>query len=953
MISSSINEKLFFNQSIEELVYYFKTNLETGLNPNEINIRQLKYGLNELPKVKKSYWKIYLSPFFNFLIIILIISSLIIILLGDYFSTIITLFVIFINSAIAIIQQYRAQKALESLKKISTLKATVIRNGHKIQVLNKDLVPGDIIIIKSGDKIPADGRIFESSDLTIEEAPLTGESEPVEKNCEIISDNDVFIHHQTNMVFMGTFVDTGKAKILVTNTGTKTEIGKISYSLNEMGSIEEIPLVKKLNRLGYILGSVVFINCFILIIYQIIFLDKNINRVLIDSILIAMNIVPVNLPLVTTLVIITGVLKMAQSGVIIKNLTSIESLGRVSVLCSDKTGTITKNEMCVQKFWLNEKEYDVDGSGYEINGQIYLDGNMIDLSDNPNFQKFIASIVVNNTAELLFEGINKSINHKFQKAIKQIIGSPTEAALLVLAEKAGYKIDNIRKNFKVIREFPFTSELKKMSSICKLDTLEDSYLLFSKGAAEIILEDSSFIEIDGKVEEMNDEIRYKLVDMIFQRASEGYRILSIAYKNLDKYDELDREKLEKNLIYLGFVSIMDPPRFEVKQSVKVCKYAGIKVIMITGDHPLTAKTIASSIGILDESEREMVVEGLSIKYFKRNQFQNITVYSRVNPSDKELIVEQYQKMEKVVAMTGDGINDALALKKAEIGIAMGIKGTDIAKETADIILTDDNFTSIVKGIQIGRGIFSNIRLLIYFFICLNLMEGFIYFFYSFIPIFEIFSSNWQHVYIFTIIHGLISLGLVIDKPPKDIMNEMPRNGEEILNKNIWIILIIHSFLMGIGVVFALQLTLGNFIPLNEFNINPSLSYFPPSIVTIKEGEILEMKARTMFFTTVFITETNFIWAVRRLNKSIIKSIKEEFNITLFTICMFTLGIHVLLVLFSYPVNTVINDQWNLPLQLNFLFLSPYDWLICIFLSFPGLFGIEIIKFIARKKNIVF
>ncbi|GAG68439.1 unnamed protein product, partial [marine sediment metagenome] len=369
-------------------------------------------------------------------------------------------------------------------------------------------------------------------------------------------------------------------------------------------------------------------------------------------------------------------------------------------------------------------------------------------------------------------------------------------------------------------------------------------------------------------------------------------------------------------------------RIGVKESVDICKSAGIKVVMITGDHPATAKTIASEMGIF--KDRDLVVEGSEIKELRHKFFKEVSVFARVEPLDKEIIVRNYQKEDKVVAMTGDGINDALALKLANAGIAMGITGTDIAKETADMIISDDNFTSIEKGVRIGRGLFSKIRTIIYFFICLNIMEAAIFFGYEFYPGFDIFKSNWQHIYIFGIVHSLPSLALVVDTHPKDIMNEPPRNEEEILNKYMWLMLLIQAFLMGIGLVLAIELTRNGIIPLNGWNTNEffQLSYIPHNT---SHKELSDMKARTMFMTTLYIVETFFIWTIRRPNKSLIKSFKEEFSIILVIISLVTISLHILVIMFSYELNKSINETLGLNFQLNFMFLSATDWLICILL----------------------
>lgn len=955
MSQTKILDQSYFNQPLEKITKDLSSNLETGLKSSDIDVKRGEYGFNELPKIRKSIWKIYLAPIFNYLIVILIITAIIVIILGSPSSTVITFIVILLNSITAITQQYRAQKALESLRKISALKTLVIRDGIQNNIVSRELVPGDIIVLKQGDKIPADARIFESTNITISEASLTGESEPVDKNSNLIKDNNISIQEQTNMVFMGTFINTGHGKAIVTHIGINTEFGKISSSLNEMGSIEDIPLTRKLNRLAYILTTVVIINLIILIIFKFAvlissgnFYQSEISQALVDSILRVMNIVPINLPLLSTLVLITGVLKMAQSGVIIKNLSAIESLGRVSVICSDKTGTITKNEMTVEKIWINNDEYDVSGAGYDDEGALYKDGNIINLTDNLTFQKFIVSMVINNNTMLIYEDVKVRVKMEKKKAVRRALGSSTEAALLVLAEKSGYNIFDIRKIYSKFYEFEFSPELKRMTTICKSINLNTNINAFVKGAPEELIKISTRIEINNKLQRFEDNAKKEITQKILENASQGYRILGMAYKPMNVAQDLKRENVEKDLIFLGFVSIMDPPRSGVKESIQECESAGINVIMITGDHPATAKTIASQMGIFEEGD--LVVEGRDIKSLNQEELNKVSVFARVNPSDKELIVKNYQNQNKICAMTGDGINDALALKLSNAGIAMGITGTDVAKETADMVISDDNFTSIEKGVKIGRGLFSKIRIIIYFFICLNIMEAVIFFAYEFVPTFNLFASNWQHIYIFGIVHSLPSLALVIDKPPKDVMKEPPRNEEELLNKNVWGLLLIHALLMGIGLVLAIQLTLGGVIQLNSFNLNPNLSYVPSGMTT---PQLVDMKARTMLMTTLYICETTFIWSFRRPNKSILKSVKEEFSLRLFIICGLTMMIHVLVVIFSYSINYTLNDVLNFNLQLNFMFLDGLDWFICILLALSGLIGIELVKTYARTKGVHF
>jgi len=944
-----------YSQSIDSLITTFQTDTTNGLKTSEIEKKHLEYGYNELPKIRKSIWKVYLAPIFNFLIIILIISGAIVIILGDRTSTIITFAVVIINSITVISQQYRAQKALDALRKIAALKTIVLRDGIQFEIPTRELVPGDIILLEQGDKISADARILELTNLTIDEAPLTGESEPVEKNNKSLKDRELPIQKQSNMVFMGTYINTGRGKALITGTGLNTEIGKISNQLNDMGSIEDIPLTRKLNRLGYILGTVVIIYLIVLIVYKFsilglegLFFGDNITNAIISSILRAMGIMPINLPLLTTLVLVTGVLNMAQSGVIIKNLSAIESLGRVSVICSDKTGTITKNEMTVERFWVNNSEYQVTGSGYDPEGIILENGKEMSFKENPTFIKFIDSCVLNNNAKLVYEDIKVQLKESKEIALRKALGSPTEASLLVLAEKAGFIPYDVKNKYTVLKEFSFSSEVKRMTTVCKLKGNGTNSIAFSKGAPERILDITSKIEINGVEETFTKKLKNFLIDKIQIRANQGYRTLAIGYRKIEGKQEFKREKIENDLVFLGFVSILDPPKPGVRASVEECESAGIKISMITGDHPATAKTIAAQMSIYKEGD--LIVEGSEISNLNNTDFNKVSVFARVNPSDKEIIIEKYQSENHICAMTGDGINDALALKLANAGIAMGIMGTDVAKETADMVISDDNFTSIVRGVKIGRGLFARIRTIIFFFICLNLMESVIFFAYEFVPLFELFSSEWQHIYIYAIVHSLPALALVIDKHPTDVMKEPPRDEEQLLNRNMWIMLVTQALLMGIGLVLALQLTLGGLFPLNEWNLNATISYIPAGST---QPELLAQKARTMFITTLYIVETTFIWTFRRPNKSLFKSLKDEFSLTLLVISLFTLALHILFVLFSNAANYYVNDEFGLDLQINFLFLSGTDWIMCILLALPGLIGIEIFKYFARTKKIVF
>jgi Ca2+-transporting ATPase len=963
----AIPSKPYYNYSIEEISKELDTDIEKGLKKEDVSGKLEEFGYNELPKIRKSIWKVYFAPIFNFLIVILIVAGTIILILGYSGYTIYIIWgVIVVNSLTAVIQQYRAQKALESLKKISALKSTVIRDGSQIELETRELVPGDIMVLNQGDKVPADGRLVKSVNLSINEAPLTGESVSIEKSEDIIETQEIPLQKQLNMTFMGTYISTGRGHAIITGTGIRTEIGRISQTLNEMGSIEDIPLTRKMNNFAKWLVILVFINLSILIIYKLltmeIYTPESINEQIVAAIFRSMNVIPINLPLLATLVMLTGVLNLAKSGVIIRNLSAIESMGRVSVICTDKTGTITKNEMTVQKFWFDDKVFEVTGVGYDNEGDIKINGTKIKFREKNHFDLFIKSMVLNNTSSIIKEDVKVKAKKLVTKTIRRALGSPTEAALLVLAEKAGFNIEKLRDEFIPIQEFSFDSSVKRMSTIYKIKGVNNhETFAFVKGASEIIVNRCNQISLNKNIISFSSEKKLEILDLIKKYAESGYRTLSIAYKmingTLNQDKKFNRDDVETELIFLGFVVILDPPREGVPQAVENCKLAGIDVVMITGDHPATAEAIAKNIDLFDEGD--IVVEGKNIENLSKEEFNRVSVFARVIPSDKEKIIKNYQNQNRIVAMTGDGINDSLALKLANTGIAMGITGTDVAKEVSDMVISDDNFVSIEKGVRIGRGIFSRIRVIIFFFICINIMEAIFFFTAEFLPIpgFKLFN-DWQHTYIFAIVHSFPALALVVDTIPKDIMREPPRNEEEILSKRMIYLLIIQSVLMGMGLALSYYLTFYGLIPLNDFNLDPNLSYIVPKellgsnqfVFPISEAH---QKARTMCMTVLFLSETTFIWSIRRPNNSIKQSFINEFDKNLMGMNMFCIIIHVLLIIFSYPVNYAINDVLGLNFHFDYMFLSPTDWIWVFILVAQSVIGVELFKYIARKRKIFF
>ncbi len=935
-----------FSIPLEKIYEELDSDPKKGVATERVDRFHEEFGLNDIPKAGISKLKIYLAPVFNIFIVILLISAVIMVLLGETGSAAISFAIIILNAITAIVQQFRAQKTLESLKKISALKASVIRNGEEREISSLDVIPGDILIIRQGDKIPADARVMESVDLTVDEAILTGESTHVEKNNETITveGNEFPIQNQSNMLFMGTFVNTGRAKAIVTSTGINTEIGKISKNLAQL-EMADIPLTKKMNKFAKYLALVVILLLGVVFVYSLLTAPA-INFELIRdkfkfALSIGMNVVPINLPLLTTIILITGVLNLAKGGVIIRNLSAVESLGRISVICSDKTGTITQNEMTVKKVWLNDQIYDVEGTGYDKEGKIFLQDKEITINEDPWLELLLLSVVINNNSSIQEEEVKIKVKGKQYKVVRRALGAPTETALLVLAEKAALDPLTLKDRFQFVQELPFDSSIKRMSTIVTNDKGEN--IAFVKGASEIILNLCNKIILNNEettlIETKAEELRYLIVEF----ANQGFRTLSIAFKKMDeKKDEYEREEVEKDLTFHGFVCILDPPRVGVKEAVDSCEAAGIKVVMITGDHPNTARSIATQMNIYDEGD--IVAEGKDILSLSPEDFSRTAVFARVSPSDKEIIVRRLQNEEKrVVAMTGDGINDSLALKLSNTGIAMGITGTDIAKEAADMVISDDNFNSIERGIRVGRGLFSKIRTLIYYFICMDLVEGVFFFSLAFIPNFE-FYTFIQHMWIVLAVHSLPPLALTFDSHPKNVMKEPPRNEEEIFSRNVLKLLIFHVLFLLFGVMAGFLLCFTPILGPNAVNLNFILSFQDLTITAAHQ------KAATVCMTILFISEPIMVWNIRRLNSPVHESFRHEFNTLLFIMVFLTIIAQVGLVLGS---GFLMGKLQAFGIDFNQMYLSATDWLWILLLSFQSFIIIELYKWWSRKRHVFF
>jgi len=926
---SEIYSNINFHKLNKDKIFEILETSDNGLDEKKVQEKLKKYGYNEIPKKKKSILKVLIPQIFDYVIIILLICAFILLIFSFFdenvsiTSSLLIFGVVFLNSMFIISQMFRTEKSLKKLQELLAYKATVIRNGKKQEILAKELVPGDIILLTEGDYIPADIRILEARNLYTDESLLTGESLPVEKTDQIIIIEKPSIYELKNIAFNGTVVIKGNGKGVVIKTGINTYLGQVAKDIETI-SIKEVPLQKKMKQLGRILGLIVLFIIFILFIFQLIVLSltgnftlENISSRLYQMVSLVVAAIPWNFPLIISIILLIGIFNMAKQKVIVRKLATIESLGRISVICTDKTGTITKNEMTIVKIWLNNKIYTVEGSRYMPIGDIKLKNQIINPLEDKYLKLLIISGVLNINADLIKE------NDKYK-----IVGDPTEGCIKVLALKAGIN-DDILNKYTLINEISFDSQRMMMSRIFKQN---NKYILFTKGSIEKLLEKSDKIIYNNKILKLNDTIKKNVLLNNKKFNDNALRTLGFCYKHIDKLnDEINLESLENDLIFIGFVGMIDPPKEFVKEAIIECKKASIKTVMLTGDSKNTAKAIAKSIGLLEPDS--LIIEGTELDKLSQEDFEKVAVFSRISPSDKIKIVKGYKQMGHLIAMTGDGINDAPALEMADAGVAMG-SGTTVAKFAADIIILDDNFTTIVKGIREGRGIFDNIRKCVMFQLVNNLTELTIMalFIITFsIPIsivisdkkiflWDVFTPNQLYFLYFTT-HTLPILALILEPYEKDIMKLPPKNPKEgIISVNILVQLILQ--IISISIVTCLIFYYSNIIAQQYIEVNPILAYY------------CHIKAQTMALVCLFLSETWNTFNVRTFKKSIISNILS--NKILLILLILNIGILLFLILTPLGENII-----------GVIPLNPLEWLISIIASFFVILTLELYKYILR------
>lgn len=756
--------KNYFAMTKEEVLSKLNSK-ETGLTTGEVEISIEKYGYNQLNEEKKlSTMQVFISQFKDFLVIILIIASIISIISGNVESAVVILVVIIINAILGTVQHLKAEESISSLKNLSAPKSKVLRDGEKVEVLSKYLVPGDIVFVEAGDVVPADGRVIESFSLLINESSLTGESEGVEKISSVIDKDELALGDQKNMVFSGSLVSYGRGVILVTTTGMKTELGKIA-SLLEATKEKQTPLQVSLDNFGKKLSIGIIILCILVFGINILHGVKLLDS-LMFAVALAVAAIPEALSSIVTIVLAIGTQKLSKENAIIKNLKSVESLGCVSVICSDKTGTLTQNKMTVKKVYINnevfnEKDLNVNGMGESL---------------------LIKEAILCNDAT-------------------SEIGDPTEIALVNLSEihynQSGKELKN---RYPRISEIPFDSDRKLMSTVHNID---GKIMMFTKGALDSILPKTKKILVNGEVRDITSEDIKNIEKVNMEFAQTGLRVLTFAYQVLENEKEITRED-EDNFIFIGLTAMIDPPREESKEAVAKCLTAGIKPVMITGDHKITATAIAKEIGIYKDGDN--VMEGVDVEKLSDDELlekvASTSVYARVSPEHKIRIVTAWQRLGKICAMTGDGVNDAPALKRADIGIAMGITGTEVSKDAASMILTDDNFSTIVKAVTTGRNIYANIKNSIRFLLSGN-TAGILAVLYSSLVGLPVIFAPVHLLFINLLTDSLPAIAIGMEPSHGDVLTEKPRNPKEpILTKELSGKILIEGILIALFVMIG-------------------------------------------------------------------------------------------------------------------------------------------------------
>jgi Ca2+-transporting ATPase len=960
----SRQEKAWHTLKVEQVLHDLEVHKE-GLTSEEAERRLVSYGPNQLFEAPRAGFLAMLwDQLNNFVVILLIVASIISALLGDYVEAAAIMAIVILNAVLGIVQEQRAEEALAALKKLAAPDAQVIRDGRRKSVPSYNLVPGDIVFLEAGNFIPADVRLLEAVNLRVEEASLTGESLPVQKNAASVLEKNVPLGDRKNTAFMGTVVSYGRGHGVITSTGMHTQLGLIATMLQNV-EVEETPLQRRLDQLGrtlsigsLILVALVFIVA--LINYTTIgdlFVNplgyfkefgKEITDVFIIAISLAIAAVPEGLPAVVTISLALGMREMIRRHALIRKLASVETLGSATTICSDKTGTLTQNEMTVTRMWADGQFVNVTGTGYVPKGEFQVDGVNVDVIKYPAILSTLWLGLLNNDATIETTGENET------QQTYRIVGDPTEGALLVAAAKAGAIHVEIAEAYPRENEVPFDSERKRMITIHDVaapspgdpspfydNQHKDWDVIAVKGAPDVVLElCTQYQGMDDKPRLLTKETKDRVLAANDAMTKDALRVLGLAYRLerdvSDDPEQIKAEELEKNLVFVGLIGMIDPPRIEVKPALEKARHAGIRTVMITGDYPNTARAVAETIGLLRPGRK--VMTGAQLDAINDDELKNVIedtdVFARVSPEHKMRIVDALQANDEVVAMTGDGVNDAPAIKRADIGVAMGITGTDVAKETADMVLTDDNYASIVAAVEQGRIIYSNIRKFVFFLLSSNVAEIMIIFLATLAGLPAPLTAI-QLLWLNLITDGAPALALAMEKGDPDTMDRKPRaKTEPIINRNMGLGIVIQTITQTSAVLTAFALGLiWHLEALIPSGTNPIVYLLQHDW----RGADVQ-SAETMAFVTLSLCELFRAYTVRSERASI-------FKIGIFSNkwMQYAVGLSIALLLLVCSV------PFLQPI-FNTHFLSTREWSVVLGLAIMPAVAEEITKFFLRLND---
>jgi len=882
--------KTWHNEKIDDVMRELDVTHE-GLTSQEAQERLKKYGANELiAKKRKSALSMFLGEFKDIFIILLIVATILSAVIGYYdvltgaeegfmeamADAIIIGIIVIMVAVTGFVQEYRAEKAIEAMKKLTAPKARVVRDGLEVIIPAKEIVPGDILVLESGDQVPADARIIEAIELKASEAVLTGESAPVNKDVVPVK-VDAGLSERRNSLFTATHVVYGRGRAVVTTTGMNTEFGKIAEMV-QTAEEEETPLQKKLDKFAKKIAKVVVAVCVLIFALEV--FDVVVSGVLnvdgfilafMSSISLAISAVPEGLPAIVTVALALGAREFAKRNALVRKLSSAEGLGAVTVICSDKTGTITKGEMTVRQVYADGQFLEVTGVGYAPTGEFKVGDAVAKPEGDAELLLRIGTLC--NNAQLR--------RKKDAEDLWEIFGDPTEGALIVAAEKAGFAKAALDDAYPRLREIPFTSERKRMTTLNK--TPQGDVVAYVKGAPETILELCSHVLENGKEVKLTQAKADKVLQANEQLATNALRVLAMAYKRLTSAAEtLEDDALERDLVFVGLEGMIDPPRAEAIQANKTCQKAGIRTVMITGDHKLTAVAIAKEVGIFREGD--MVLTGAELDALGDVEFENevekVSVYARVSPEHKLKIVNAWKKKGHIVAMTGDGVNDAPAIKAADVGVSMGITGTDVTKEASDVILTDDNFATIVKAVEQGRVIYDNIRKYARFLIACNFDELLVIGAFAILgglfgpEMFPLPLLPAMILWVNLVTDGAPAVALATDPPDVDVMDRPPRKPSEGILHGMGRFIVLSFLLQAIGTVLVFCL---------EYYIWPSHPWMINGVIDEAARVLTYEEATTTAFVQAAMFELLVVWNCRSEKRSVWRMGRDAFKNKFFVI----------------------------------------------------------------------